>query len=342
MTAAVLTADEIQARLAAMRGVSQMVTVPDPYAGSGTPDYRHYRPLDEAADEYVAWARSANKRIYCGISEFDSAMRGLAPGELMIVQGYAHSGKTVFVTQMMLHNNLKRMALFTPDETRVLILVKLTSILHGVSAERLERHLADGEGWAEEMLRSTAREHFPHLAVFDQSMTAGQMTDALGEAEAEWGDKCQLAVFDYADLALGDGDVPAKITALKSWGRRMEVPLVVLHQSSRMAGRDGAKVKIDSGSHGGEQQATFVVGVRRKKNQFMARVEELQEKIKMAANGGSELYHDLLREAKYDLNEHDKTITFSLVKNKRPPSRLVDDVDYELDPDTGQVSRWDR
>lgn len=323
------------ARLAALRtGVA-------PDAAPELAPLRHYRPLADAANEYATWSRSSGQRVYTGIREFDAAMRGIAPGELMVVQGYAHSGKTVFVTQLMLHNHAKRVALFTPDETRVLVLVKLTSILHGISAEQLEEQLAAGNSAAESMLRETA-EHFGQLAVYEQNLALTQMSDALDEAERVWAAPAQLIIFDYADLLQMEGDSGGKISALKAWGKRRNAPLVVLHQSSRTAGRDGAKVKIDSGNYGGEQQALFVVGVRRKKNQYQSRIEELEEKIATSSSGGTDAMHGMLSDARGDLAEHRNTITFNLVKNKRPPSRLVDDVDYELDPNTGQISRWER
>jgi hypothetical protein len=40
--------------------------------------------------------------------------------------------------------------------------------------------------------------------------------------------------------------------------------MLVLHQSSRTAGADGKKMTISSGAYGGEQQATHILGVRRK------------------------------------------------------------------------------
>lgn len=305
-------------------------------------DHRYYSPLSDAADEYVVWSRNPGQRVFTGIDEFDDAMRGLAPSELMLVVGYAHSGKTVFTTQVIMNNTDRNVAVFSPDETRVLVLIKLFSILHGIGAEEVEQRLQQRDSEMEGMLRSFATEHFPNLGVFDEVSDLTLFDKALDEYEAVHG-KCELVVIDYAQLITGAGeDVGGTINAIKAWGKRRRVPIILLHQSSRSKGAGGSKVTIDSGGYGGEQQALFLVGVRRKKNQYQAIIKELEEKIAAASSQKTiDRYEDLKADAEYELKKHEHTITFSLVKNKRPPGRLVDDLDFMLDPDTGRVHSFD-
>lgn len=303
----------------------------------------YYKPWAEAADDYITWAQSPHLRVYTGIDEFDDAMRGLAPAELMLVVGYAHSGKTVFTTQMLLHNHSKRVAVFTPDETRVLVLVKMASILHGISAEEIEERLAAGDSFMEEMLRDVATEHFPQFAVFDEISDLGAMDRALNECESVWGDHAQLVVIDYAQLVTGVGeDVPSIMSAVKGWGKRRQVPLVVLHQASRSSGAAGRKMSIDSGGYGGEQQATFLIGVRRKAEQYKALIEDIDQRIAQSTSEATiQRLQDARIDAEYELQRHRHTITFNLPKNKRPPSRKVDDTDFLLDTETGRVRRFE-
>lgn len=305
----------------------------------GGPELRLYTPWVDAAEEYIAWSQQPEKRIYTGVEDFDAAMRGLAPSELMLVVGYAHSGKTVFTTQVLLHNHNKRVALFTPDETRVLVLVKMASIIHGVSAEELETRLSIGDPDTEELLRDVARQHFPQFAVFDEISALSSMDRALDECEQVWGAPAQLVAIDYLDLVTGEGeDLPSKMNAVKSWGKRRGVPLIVLHQASRSAGAGGQKMSISSGGYGGEQQATFLVGVRRKRDQYDAIINELEERRRSSSQQSTiDRIGELLEEARYDRDRHRHTITFSLLKNKRPPSRLVEDTDFLLDADTGRI-----
>ncbi len=128
--------------------------------------------------------------------------------------------------------------------------------------------------------------------------------------------------------------VPAKAQFLKSFGRRHDIPLMVLHQTSRTSGADGKKLTMSSGSFGGEQQATTVIGVRRKKYEIASEINELQEKLE---RNHSERAQDRLDELKHDQRIHEYTLTMSLLKNKRPAGSLVDDVDFELDVRTGRL-----
>jgi hypothetical protein len=219
------------------------------------------------------------------------------------------------------------------------VLIKLASIVHGVSAEELERRVGMGDPTAQELVYKTAAETFPNLAVFDQSLTLHQMDIALDEAEDNWGGPPDLVIYDYIDLLTDsdDGGTVGKINALKSWGRKRNAPLFAIHQSSRTKGASGNKVTIDSGGYGGEQQATHMIGVRRRRSQIAARIEELEEKIATAYNPKPE-WQDQLDSARADLRYHANTVTISLVKNKRPPGRLVDDLDFNLDQNTGRVT----
>lgn len=317
---------------------------PDPVvAEEPTPHgYRYLRPLVEAADDLVAQARTltSGERIYTGIDVFDQAMRGLAPKELLVVQGFAHSGKTLFVTEMIRSNADRRIVLFTADEDRVLVLSKLVSLVHGVSAEELERRIATGDEATVAMVRATAAEHFPNLVVFDDVSDINRMSKALAECRDYWGSKEHVVIFDYLDLlqGVGDGDgaTKAKFNAIKAWGKEQACALVLMHQASRTGGADGAEMTLTSGAYGGEQQATFVIGVRRKKNYYQGILRELHEK-KSKQTRVSEGIDDKITEAEYELARHQHTVTFNLVKNKRPPSRLVDDTDFALDADTGRI-----
>lgn len=319
------TVDDLEARLAQL----EHETV-----------YEHYRPLRNAADEFISWAKNEKDRVYTGIRELDEAMRGTAPGELTIVQGFTHSGKTLLVTELILNNPDTPLVLFTPDETRPLVLTKLTSALHGVGARELEQRIRADDVHATELLVSTA-DKYSRLAIFDESISVVDMDNMMDEVRHAMGGQPKAVIFDYAELLEGPDDVKSKMTALKAWGKRQQVAMFVLHQTSRTSGSGGRKVGIDSGAYGGEQQATHVIGVRRKKYMHMAMMAVLEEKIANATNPKAiEEYKSRIRQIEtVDLPRDMDTVTVSLVKNKRPPCDLVDDIDYRIDLGTGRVRR---
>ncbi len=310
-------------------------------AGGATPpaftvpkEYRHYVPLTEAAHSFVRWAQSPEDRVYLGIEPIDNEMRGIAPGEMSMMLGYSHGGKTLVLLHALRNNRDKKIALFIPDEPKTLVLTKLTCMHHNIDARQLEQRVAEDDKTAIDLLRQTAEEDFPNLAVFDQPLVPADMERAYGEVCDVWGDKPDLVVVDYLELVEAGEMVPEKAGYLKGFGRRHDVPLLVLHQTSRSSGADGRKLTMSSGAYGGEQQATSIIGVRRKKYEIMAEIQELRERLDKNHN---ERYQERLESLVYDLRVHEYTITMSLLKNKRPAGMLVDDVDFELDVRTGRL-----
>lgn len=298
----------------------------------------YYRPLEEAAEEFVRWAQSPHERIYTGFNDLDREMRGIASGEMCNIIGYSHSGKTLVTLEILKANQNKNVVYFVPDEPRTLVLIKLACVTHGVNAIDLERSIAQDDAGAIDLLKQTANEHFPNLAVFDQPMALSDMEKSMGEVSSMWGQKPDLIVFDYLELLQGGGeDVPSKANTLKAWGRRHDVPLIALHQTSRTSGADGKRMTISSGSFGGEQQATHIIGVRRKRFEIDAQIRDLETKLDKSS--ASERAMEQLDNLRYEARIHAHTLTLNLVKNKRPAGNLIDDIDFEIEQGTGRLTR---
>jgi hypothetical protein len=324
-----LTADQISAGWAAIEGQQ------DPQSSPIPTEYKMYEPLTEAVHSFVRWAQTPYERIHLGLPRIDDELRGIAPGELAMMIGYAHGGKTLLLLHCLQQNRDKHIAMFIPDEPRQLILTKLTCMHHGIDARELERRVAIDDSSAIDLLRQTAEEDFPNLAVFDQPLNAADMERGYNEVCDAWGQQPDLLVVDYLDLVEAGDTVPAKATFLKSFGRRHDIPLLILHQTSRHAGADGNKLTMSSGAFGGEQQATSIIGVRRKKYSIMSEINELTFKLDRAH---SQSGADRLESLRYDARIHEFTITVILLKNKRPAGQLVDDMDFEMNLATGQLS----
>lgn len=296
--------------------------------------YRHYRPLADAASAFIKEAQDT-KRIFTGVPKFDEQMRGIGSGHLCVITGYSHSGKTQLFLRILRHNKAAKIAMFIPDEPAPLVLSKLASIETGVAARQLEEQISAGDADAIRLLRNVANEDYPNLAIFDKPLTAESMREGYDEICDVWGDKPDLVVVDYMELVQAGGDtVQSKFDFIKGFGSRNELPIIAIHQTSRSAGAEGRKMTISSGSYGGEQHATFMIGVRRKKSGLMAEKEELLPKVAK----GDEKAAERLAFVGLELRIHEYTITSNLVKNKRPGGGLVDDIDMEIDTSTGRLS----
>ena len=298
------------------------------------PSDRMYSPLGESIDSFVRWAQSPQERINLGIARIDAEMRGIAPGEIAMVLGFAHGGKTLLLLHSLKHNKEKHIALFIPDEPKELVLIKLTCITHNIDARILEERIAKNDKEAINLMKETAYEHFPNLAVFDQSLSSADMERGYNEVCDVWNQAPELVVVDFLELIQAGETVPEKATFLKGFGRKHDVPMLVLHQTSRHAGADGKKLTMSSGSYGGEQQATAILGVRRKKYEIQSEITELIEKLNRSSSERTQERLDFLR---YEQKIHEHTVTVNLLKNKRPAGQLVDDVDFELNATTGRL-----
>lgn len=91
---------------------------------------------------------------------------------------------------------------------------------------------------------------------------------------------------------------------------------------------------MSSGAFGGEQQATAILGVRRRKYEIQTEINELIEKLNRSS---SERLQERLDYLRYEAKIHEHTVTINLLKNKRPAGQLVDDVDFELNAMTGRL-----
>jgi len=296
-----------------------------------------YRPLSDAIPDYVHWAQHPDERIYFGFNDLDMQVRGVAPSEMCLINGFSHSGKTLFLLQILVANRDKVVIYFCPDEPRTLTLIKLACLVHKVKGRELEEGIANNDPDAIKMLEQTAREWFPNLAVFDQFMNLSDMEKSLIEVDKYLGQP-RLMVFDYLELlSSGDETVPAKANTIKAFGKRHNIPLIVLHQSSRTSGADGKKQTISSGAFGGEQQASHIVGVRRKKFEIESQIRDIIEKLDKST--ASERLLERLDMLRYDLQLHENTVTINLVKCKRQDAHLLDDMDYEIEAGTGRLLR---
>lgn len=295
-----------------------------------------YKPLSDAVPDYVHWAQHPDERIYFGFNDLDMQVRGVAPSEMCLINGFSHSGKTLFLLQILIANRDKTVVYFCPDEPRTLTLIKLACMVHRVAGRELETGIMNNDPVAVKMLEDTARDWFPNLAVFDQFMNLSDMEKAMIEVDRHLGQP-RLMVFDYLELLTGDETVPSKANTIKSFGKRHNIPLIVLHQSSRTSGADGKKQTISSGAYGGEQQASHIVGVRRKKFEIESQIREIEEKLDKST--ATERLLERLDVLRYEQQLHENTITINLVKCKRQDANLLDDMDYEIENGTGRLMR---
>lgn len=276
--------------------------------------YKYIRPLGLAADGYIQQVNDG-ERLYLGMPAVDKKIGGYRRGELNLVTGRPHSGKTQVVLNAINNNSNKRVLLFTPDETAEAVLAKLVAIRNGISADAMEAGVKAKDEAITDIVRRTAAHDFQHLLVISESLNFVEMGEALQEAEDLWGQKCHLVMYDYAEL-MQDGKhdgfegVSTVMRNFKKWAKLADVPVVVLHQGKRSEGTRGQSSGMEGMRYGGESEAITVIEVYRKRDD-----PHLSQYAK--------------------IGEQD-SVTLNVCKNKHLSMRLGS-VDMYLNPDTGHI-----
>jgi len=331
MGAVLKSTDEVAERLAEAQQAAASASAPEdaseaatgavgPPEGnvSGSPQRPHRFALTSAVvDNLIGFIRNPAERWYLGFPEIDLATRGIGKGEVFLCVGRSHTGKSQVFLNSIVHNLTNdpaaHIVIFSVDEPRELVVMKLFCLLQGRSSIEVEEAIKAGDKGMLADLERAATHELSRVAVVDESMTLESMSAAMDEARAWWGCEISFCMIDYLELLPGGeadaSGVTAKAQAVKRWAKMQRVPIGLVHQAGRTAGERGKPAGIHAGRYGGEQEAIFVMEVYRKKDR-----SDLTD---------------------WETEYHANSINMNLCKNKRT-ARLVDHTFY-LDPQCGHV-----
>ena len=268
-------------------------------------------------DSLVGFISKPTERWYMGFPEFDIATRGVGRGEVMMVLGRSHTGKSQILLNSIVWNLVNHhdahVVIFSLDEPRELVLMKLFCLLKGRSSEQVEEAIKEGDKDMLSDLERAATQELSRVAIVDEAIHLDEMSRVMDEARAWWGTEPSFAMIDYLELLPGgDADsvgVTSKAQAIKRWAKTQRVPVGLVHQSGRGTSPPGYAAGLYGGRYGGEHEAIFVLEVYRKKDRT-----------------------DL---SMWEKEYHANSVNMNLCKNKRT-ARLLDQT-YYLDPVAGHV-----
>ena len=299
--------DEVAERLAVAQG------------GEADSDKQPNRwaPTSKVVENLIGFIRNPAERWYLGFPEIDLATRGVGKGEVLLVVGRSHTGKSQILLNSIVTNlvndSTAHVVIFSMDEPRELVAMKLFCLLQGRSSTDVEEAIKAGDRNVIDALGLASERELSRVAIIDESMSLEGMSAAMDEAREWWGTNPSFCMIDYLELMVGgDADatgVTSKAQALKRWAKTERVPVGLVHQAGRTAGERGKAAGIHAGRYGGEQEAIFVMEVYRKKDQT-----------------------DL---SDWETKYHANSINMNICKNKRT-ARLIDQT-YYLDPECGHV-----
>ena len=238
-------------------------------------------------------------------------------GEVLMVLGRSHTGKSQILLNSIVWNLVNHhdthAVIFSLDEPRELVLMKMFCLLKGRSSEDVEDSIKAGDKDTLSDLERAATQELSRVAIVDEAIHLDEMARVLDEARAWWGVDPNFCMIDYLELLPGgDSDaagVTGKAQAVKRWAKEQRVPLGLVHQSGRGSSPPGQAAGLYGGRYGGEQEAIFVLEVYRKKDR-------------------GDLSH-------WETQYHENSVNMNLCKNKRT-AKLLDQT-YYMDPVCGHV-----
>jgi len=308
--ATLISEDEIARRLAAAQQG-------DGGAATSSSQPNRWSLSTAVVDNLIGFIRNPAERWYLGFPEIDLATRGIGKGEVLMVVGRSHTGKSQMLLNGIVTNLVNdpgaHVVIFSMDEPRELVAMKLFCLLQGRSSPEVEEAIKANDTETIAALHEAATAELSRVAIVDESMDLDSMTATMDETREWWGCDPSFVMIDYLELMPGgESDatgVTSKAQAVKRWAKTQRVPTGLVHQAGRGASTPGHSAGIYAGRYGGEQEAIFVIEVYRKKDRY----------------GLSD----------WEVRYHENSVNLNVCKNKRT-ARLGDHT-YYLDPLNGHI-----
>ena len=237
----VLTPEQVADRLAAVHGGEAVGSPSDKKAP------RRWSATTAVVDNLVGFIRNPAERWYLGFPEIDLATRGIGKGEVLLVVGRSHTGKSQVLLNGIVTNLINdpsaHVVIFAMYQPRELVVMKLFCLLQGKSSTEVEEAIKAGDKAVLTELREAASNELSRVAVVDDSLSLEAMTEVMEEARQWWGCNPSFCMMDYLELLPGgDADatgVTSKAQAVKRWAKSQRVPIGLVHQAGRGAGQPG-------------------------------------------------------------------------------------------------------
>ncbi|KGF63640.1 replicative DNA helicase [Pseudomonas lutea] len=223
------------------RGQQAMADLRD--LDDGEPDYHKVGDiLPQVIDTIDSkFSGTAPKGLSTGIPDLDKLIRGLRPGNMVVVAGLPASGKTILGVQIAQYATTQLGGaglVFSLEMTKEELVTRNIASLGAVDLTRLdEGHSLKDEDWPR-ITSAVSVLHKARLYVCDQAgMTVARIRSIARQCQRHEG--LDVIVVDYITLIAGEGgqnrtlEVGKISTALKNLAKELKVPVIVLAQLNR-------------------------------------------------------------------------------------------------------------
>jgi replicative DNA helicase len=223
------------------RGQQAMADLRD--LDDGEPDYHRVSDILPRVIDTIdsKFSGTAPKGLSTGIPDLDKLIRGLRPGNMVVVAGLPASGKTILGVQIAQYATTQLGGaglVFSLEMTKEELVTRNIASLGAVDLTRLDEgdSLKD-EDWPR-ITSAVSVLHKARLYVCDQAgMTVARIRSIARQCQRHEG--LDVIVVDYITLVAGEGgqnrplEVGKISTALKNLAKELKVPVIVLAQLNR-------------------------------------------------------------------------------------------------------------
>lgn len=228
---------------------------------------RGFKTLDEQVKDLREMAANPRQRIATGLKSLDLLALGPAAGEVFTVVGRSHTGKSMFATNVLLHNPTVPMIFFSLEMPAHQVLQRLYAHVTDQSGRDVVRKTMRND--LDQTLDWIAKDFEEHIVVDASGLTLGDMAVYCENYGAYFGHRPSAVVIDYLEeiggaKASGEGWMRTEATAsaLKGWAKDQKMAVFSLHQANQKT-EQWEPPNGGSAKGGGFVESDVVVGMWR-------------------------------------------------------------------------------
>jgi replicative DNA helicase len=213
-------------------------------------------------------------RFLTGIHEIDKRIRGVAGGEVLFFIARAGSFKTA-ILQNLLKNYIQHSSwgavFFSIEMPIASVTERYHEIIQGSAGRDIEEIYItskNGTSQIKEALEAKFIEELKNLFIIPTKVSISEVVSYVKLIEKEYKTKIGVIGIDYLGLMEGKGQGEYEIVSrlardCKGLAKLLDLPVVVVAQTSRKAGSGDVEISLDMGRGSGaiEESADFVLGL---------------------------------------------------------------------------------
>jgi len=230
-----------------------------------SPGEASYHLLSDQVKRTYEFHADPSKRIGTGWESIDPLiLGGIAPGEVFYILGRSHTGKSMFLLNVIRNNQASPSILFTIEMPEHQAITRLTAMVMAQDHDLIQRQMRNNHlAWEANPLLNY------DTFIVDDSVSFAAMTEVIEKIKHDYFEELwpRFVCLDYLELVRTDGSRKegyerAEVLArdLKAWSKAMQLPVFVVHQSN-MTRKRWESVDENSARGAGYTEADVVMGV---------------------------------------------------------------------------------